>query len=224
MAFADTGTPNATSTSGSRRGGQTASSYCNKYKGNAKTACESGFSLGSSECARYDKYKSQCQAGASAAANNTGSAGSSSGGGGSGGGSGGGGSGSGSGSSGSTTDDGPSGDGSGAESSPPPGPETINCDTEVNCEDPAASGSCDNEGCDLIGKYVNPAITALSAMVGIAAVASLIYAGIQYSTSSGDPQKVAEAKDRITKTLMAFVMYLFFFAFLQFLIPGGIIR
>ena len=61
-------------------------------------------------------------------------------------------------------------------------------------------------------------------MVGIAAVASLIYAGIQYSTSSGDPQKVAEAKDRITKTLMAFVMYLFFFAFLQFLIPGGIIR
>ena len=121
-------------------------------------------------------------------------------------------------------DGGPSGDGTGAESTPAPGPETINCGDEgVNCTDPAAkkTGTCDNNGCNLIGRYVNPAITVLSAIVVMAAIASLIFGGIQYSMSAGDPQKISEAKDRITKTLIAFIMYLFLFSFLQFLIPGG---
>ena len=124
-----------------------------------------------------------------------------------------------------TTDDGPSGEGSGAEPVEPPGPEHINCDDAgVNCTDPAAAESCNNDGCDLIGRYVNPAITVLSAMVVVAAIASIIYGGIQYTMSSGDPQKVSEAKDRITKTLIAFIMYLFLFSFLQFIIPGGFLN
>lgn len=180
---------------------------CSRTSGAARTACNTGYNIGKAA----NSNKAGGNSGNSGGSNSGNSSGSSSGS---------------SSSSGSTSDDGASGSGpAGAEASPAPGPEHIDCDKEVVCEDPAASGgSCDNNGCDLIGKYVNPAITALSALVGVAAVASLIYGGIQYSTSNGDPQNVAQAKDRIVKTLIAFVMYLFLFAFLQFIVPGGVFK
>lgn len=86
--------------------------------------------------------------------------------------------------------------------------------------DPASK--CNKKSCDLIAKYVNPTINVLSGLVGLIAAASIIFAGIQYSSSDGDPQKAAKAKSRITNTLLALIMYLFLFAFFQFLIPGGV--
>ncbi len=86
--------------------------------------------------------------------------------------------------------------------------------------DPASK--CNKKNCDLIAKYVNPTINVLSGLVGLIAAASIIFAGIQYSSSDGDPQKAAKAKSRITNTLLALIMYLFLFAFFQFLIPGGV--
>jgi hypothetical protein len=62
----------------------------------------------------------------------------------------------------------------------------------------------------------------LAGIVGIVVVISLIMGGIQYSTAEGDPQKSAKAKDRISKTIIALVAFFFFYAFMQFLIPGGI--
>lgn len=87
--------------------------------------------------------------------------------------------------------------------------------------DPAAQ-PCDSNKCDFIKKYVNPAIALLTASFGIIAAMSIIIGGIQYSSSGGDPQKVAKAKQRITNTVIAIVAYFFLAAFLQFLVPGGI--
>jgi archaellum component FlaF (FlaF/FlaG flagellin family) len=56
---------------------------------------------------------------------------------------------------------------------------------------------------------------------GIIAVASLIFGGIQYSASAGDPQNVAKAKKRIIDTIIAIVAYFFLYMFIQFLVPGG---
>jgi Flp pilus assembly protein TadG len=106
----------------------------------------------------------------------------------------------------------------------------VNCNGKetAQCSDPAASGCSDGNGgvttkqCDLVDAYLNPAIVLLSGLVGVVVVISLILGGIQYSTSGGDPQKVSAAKNRITKTIVAFVAYIFLFAFVQFLIPGGI--
>ena len=88
--------------------------------------------------------------------------------------------------------------------------------------DPAADPSaCSNTSCDLIPKYVNPLIDTLSVMFGLIAVVSIIFGGIQYSASEGDPQKASQAKNRIAKTVFAIMAYFFLFAFLQFIIPGG---
>lgn len=61
----------------------------------------------------------------------------------------------------------------------------------------------------------------LSALVGIVVIGVIIFGGIQYSASHGDPQAVAQARKRITNAVLALIAYLFFFALLQYLIPGG---
>jgi preprotein translocase subunit SecE len=101
----------------------------------------------------------------------------------------------------------------------PPG-TTANSDGSTGCEDSAVK--CSSGNCDLIDKYVNPAITLFGAVFGTIAVISLIIGGIQYSSSEGDPQKVANAKKRVTNTIISVIAFLFLYSFLQFLVPGGI--
>lgn len=79
-----------------------------------------------------------------------------------------------------------------------------------------------------IVKDINMVVTFLSALVGVVIVGSLIWGGIQYATAgsdvagSGKPSQVAAAKQRIANSLIALLAYLLIFAFLQWLIPGGI--
>jgi hypothetical protein len=104
---------------------------------------------------------------------------------------------------------------------PVPKPKTTpsNPSTPTLTEDPAVK--CTKDNCDLIAKYVNPAIDLFSLSFGLIAVISIIFGAIQYSASQGDPQKTAAAKSRISNTILALVAYLFLYAFLQFIIPGG---
>lgn len=90
--------------------------------------------------------------------------------------------------------------------------------------DPAATGGqCKSAGkCDLIDKYINPFINFMAALVGIAVVISIVVGGIQYASSAGDPQKVTMAKKRIQNAIIALIAFLFLYAMLQFLVPGGI--
>lgn len=144
-----------------------------------------------------------------------------------GGGSNGGSSGGGSGGGGNSSGSGPGGVNSGASAGPDAGPDVAEIDCEkVNCTDPAADpdAACNSSGCDLIKTYVNPTIRVLSVLVALVATVSLIVGGIQYSAAGSDPQKISSAKDRISKTIIAFVAYFFLAAFLEFLVPGGIFR
>ena len=87
-----------------------------------------------------------------------------------------------------------------------------------------ANQKCTKDSCDLVKKYINPALEVVTAIFGLIAIASLIMGGIQYSASAGDPQKVTEAKKRISNTMLAIIAYLLLFSFLQFLIPGGLFK
>lgn len=102
----------------------------------------------------------------------------------------------------------------------------ISCTDSKALKDSSATCQCDKDVCCkqtscLIQRYVNPLIALLSALVGIFVVAGVIIGGIQYSASAGDPQKAAAARARIMKALIALLAFLFLYAFLQFIVPGG---
>lgn len=87
--------------------------------------------------------------------------------------------------------------------------------------DPASKATCNEQQCDLVQKYINPLITVLTVLVGLAIAIGIIFGGIQVSTSAGDPQKSASGKKHIQNALIALVAYVVLYGFLQWLIPGG---
>lgn len=89
--------------------------------------------------------------------------------------------------------------------------------------DPAAKTCTGGDCSGLITKYVNPFVRVLAALAPIIMAISLAYAGVQISQAGGDPGKLADGKKRIYNTLFALFAYLFLFAFLQWLLPGGIV-
>ena len=60
-------------------------------------------------------------------------------------------------------------------------------------------------------------------LVGIVIILMLTVAGIQYIASTGDPNNIKSAKNRVVNAVIALVLYLMMFAILQFLVPGGIL-
>jgi len=102
--------------------------------------------------------------------------------------------------------------------------EEADVDDCATADTALSTGNCATAAnCDLIGKYVNPFIDFLTALVGVAVVTSIVVGGIQYSSSGGDPQKTAAAKARIRNAIIALVVFFLLDALLNFLIPGGIV-
>lgn len=110
--------------------------------------------------------------------------------------------------------------------------DTAKC--PINCPDPAsgvpvtdpacpAARNCQalNSGCNVVAKYLNPLITVVTILAGLAIVTGIIIGGIQYASSGGDPQKAATGKKHIKMSVVALIGLLFMYAFLNFLIPGG---
>ncbi len=103
-------------------------------------------------------------------------------------------------------------------------PTAIACDskTDNTCIESKPFDQCANEtNCNIVVKYLNPAIKLLTIFVGIAVVVGITIGGIQYASSGGDPQKAAAAKMRIRNSIIALLFYFFLYAFLRFAIPGG---
>jgi hypothetical protein len=78
-------------------------------------------------------------------------------------------------------------------------------------------------GTDGIMKILKIAINILSGAVLVAAVIMLIIAAIQYSSAGGEPNGVKAAKTKITNVLIGVVAYVFLYAFMNWLIPGGLV-
>lgn len=94
---------------------------------------------------------------------------------------------------------------------------------EADCnEDTNGNGTVlDSKDCGIVG-YIVTITNVLSAVVGIVIVIMIAVGGIQYSMARDDPQAVNAAKTRIRNAILALVFYLFMFAFLQYLVPGGL--
>jgi hypothetical protein len=94
--------------------------------------------------------------------------------------------------------------------------------SDPNCNDPSPHGlqACIKN--NKIVKDLNAIIDFLSAGVAIVVIGSIILGAIQYTMAGDNPDGVKKAKKRITDALLAFLAFLFIFAFLQWIIPGGI--
>jgi multisubunit Na+/H+ antiporter MnhB subunit len=62
----------------------------------------------------------------------------------------------------------------------------------------------------------------LSAVAVLAITFSLMFAGYQYMTARANAGQVTAAKNRIIMTIVALLLYIFMYAVLNWLIPGGI--
>ncbi|MEX2006678.1 MAG: hypothetical protein WD877_00655 [Candidatus Saccharimonadales bacterium] len=73
-----------------------------------------------------------------------------------------------------------------------------------------------------IVKRINQVVAFLSAGVGIIVIGVIILGGIQYAIAGDNPTAVAAARQRILNGLIALLIFILTFSFLQWLIPGGI--
>jgi hypothetical protein len=96
------------------------------------------------------------------------------------------------------------------------------CGSGNDAYTPAIDIGCRGQG-NPIADALFGIIRILSDGVGLVVVASIIVGGIQYSASRGDPQSTAMAINRIRSSLFALLIYIFAYAFLNFLLPNFVL-
>lgn len=98
---------------------------------------------------------------------------------------------------------------------------SVSCNTSDSCSGDISNTQAMN--C-IFQRYINPAISLLSALVGILVVVTIIRGGLMYTSSAGDPSKAAAGKQHIINALIGLAAYLMLYVFLQFIIPGGVLN
>lgn len=83
-------------------------------------------------------------------------------------------------------------------------------------------------GCSHKGNPIMDALFAiirfLSIGVGLVIIGSLVVAGIQFTSSRGDPQGSANALKRVQSTFIALLLFLFTYAILNYIVPGQLLK
>lgn len=92
--------------------------------------------------------------------------------------------------------------------------------TENKCNGDAKTCLQDNG----IVKIINTAIALIAGVAGVAITGMMIAGGIRYSSAGGDPSAVGKAKKMISNAIIALIAFIFLGAFLEWLVPGGLIR
>jgi hypothetical protein len=104
----------------------------------------------------------------------------------------------------------------------PPASTTTTNSTNCNVAKPTATtlNSCVKQ--NVIIQDLNVIVNILGAVVGVVVTGAIILGGIQYSMAGDSPDAVGKAKKRITNGLFALVAFLLVYAFLQWIVPGGV--
>jgi hypothetical protein len=90
----------------------------------------------------------------------------------------------------------------------------------IKCDESGGStGSLQNSG---IWGLLILAIQILTAGVGVAALAGIVYGVILYTTSRGDPAGIKKAIEVIRNVVIGIVAYALMWSALNWLIPGGV--
>lgn len=92
---------------------------------------------------------------------------------------------------------------------------------DKDCQYAGTESELNGENCGIID-ILNTVFNFVSGGVALAVIFNIIIAGIQYSTAQGDPSAVGKSKKRIMDAVLALLMYAMLYAFIQWLIPGGV--
>ena len=74
-----------------------------------------------------------------------------------------------------------------------------------------------------IEDILNMILVVVTTGVGIAAVGSIVFAGIIYITAKDNAGQVSKAKTMIMNTVIGIIAYILMWAFLEWIIPGGVL-
>jgi hypothetical protein len=100
------------------------------------------------------------------------------------------------------------------------GNNAVKVSIDFGCQGSSCHSSSAN-GCNAILDATFAIIRALSVGVGVVIVASMVWAGVQYTMARADPGAVNQAKERILNNLIALLIYIFAYAILNYVIPKG---
>lgn len=89
----------------------------------------------------------------------------------------------------------------------------IDCGSGVNNSDSETSA---------IWMILLQAINILTAGIGVAALAGIVYGSVLYTTAEGSPEKVKKAIEVIRNVVIGVLAYALLYSGLNFLIPGGL--
>ena len=94
----------------------------------------------------------------------------------------------------------------------------------ADCNNPSPTATTLNNCVkhDQIVTDLNVIVNILSALVGVVVTGVIVLGGVQYSIAGDSPDAVSKAKQRITNGLLALVIFILTYAFLQWIIPGGV--
>lgn len=90
---------------------------------------------------------------------------------------------------------------------------------DTKCQ-PLGNGSGDITKNPIVGD-LNLIVNVLAGLVGVVVVGTIILGGVQFAAAGDKAERVSAAKQRIINGLTALAAFLFVYAFLQWLIPGG---
>jgi hypothetical protein len=76
--------------------------------------------------------------------------------------------------------------------------------------------------CTLID-YLVRGINVLSALAGMAIIGSVIFAGYEYMTARDNSGQISKARMRIVWSITAMALFVFMYALLNFIVPGGVL-
>ena len=109
-----------------------------------------------------------------------------------------------------------------AKNAPAASEDKINTDTQSNFNSDLGAVDQKVEDSKFFKDYLIPIINTLTGGVVAIAAVMMVVSGIQYSAGRDNPQAVSAAKGHIVNIIIGLLAFLFVYAFLQFIIPGGL--
>lgn len=81
---------------------------------------------------------------------------------------------------------------------------------------------CDNSGNGPIWNILMVVLNFFSVGVGIVVVGAIVYGSILYTSAGGDQAQVKKGVSVITNAIIGLLAYIFMYAIINYLVPGGL--